>query len=106
MKQDSFAIPTNDFPIGWSVYPIPKKPDEPQTYAVCYKRVVSKPFKSEKAAFVFLCNQMAQVIASQEDEIAEISGEQPFDPDNCAIPAMNNFWQEKISKGAANGKAD
>ena len=106
MKHDNFTIPTNPFPIGWSIQPMPCKPGEKSTWAATYKTVTQTGFTSAESAYKYLCNQMSQVIAALEDEIAEISGEQPFDPDNCAIPAMHNFWQEKISKGATNGKAD
>lgn len=81
MKQESFLIPTNDFPIDWSVYQIPRKPGDPQTWAAAYKTVVQTGFPSEEKALRFLCNQMAQVIAAQEDEIAEIGDEPPFNPE-------------------------
>ena len=110
MKQDSFAIPTNDFPIGWHVQQMPTKPGEPATWAATYKTVTQTGFPTAEKAYKFLCNQMAQVIAAQEDVIADLSGEVPFDPDDPSGAAfavvLDRFYDDKKRKEATNGNAD
>lgn len=69
MQQDNFVIPTNPFPIGWSVQQMPVKPGESQVWAATYKGVTQTGFPTAEKAYKYLCNQMAQVIASLEDEL-------------------------------------